>query len=272
MLMHIYLEQYSYQEHQQEIHYWNRIKGYIADKHKCLEDFAWYKQKTDDELPTEFPEKSCNEQKIPKKELEKILKQDTESLIKDYSKKELLMKLTENTLNDTKFQSRHIPLLGIDVPANDFITLMSIISFVFVIGLWLNLRGISDSVQALTKHNDQKLIELARINTVFLTRLETSQGQLLSKIIRATGIYLPFLSLLIAIIFGFSDAILPFKTEENLKADENFGPDEYIWGNFIFQLIMLALHIWVAVECKFVLKDINAMFNRTDQIINNEIS
>ena len=260
ILVHIYLEQFGFQDHQLKVHFGNNLEKYIDQSQACRKALAEHKQYEKDHFPTKFPEESCNEQIIPKELLNKILEvKDRDDLIEKYSEEQLRIEMAQNTINDLKHQIRRIPMLGIEVPANDFIIVMSIMSLVFVTGLWINFRGVLFSLKALAQHNEQKLIELARINTVFLTHLETSRGQILAQAVRILGIWLPSMSLVISLV-GYIDPI-------NNMLDEgvhNFGSKPYIVSNLCMAIIIILMHFWVAYECMLVMKEIGVIFQKKE--------
>lgn len=65
---------------------------------------------------------------------------DIERFLSIYSDREYTIRLTDNTLSKEVLQIRKIPLLGIEVSANDFVTVMAIMSLVFATGVWLDQR------------------------------------------------------------------------------------------------------------------------------------
>ncbi len=251
ILIHTYIEQFSFQEHQLASIYGHRLDVKTSDLQNCRKEFI----KAHD-LKIAPPDKCSN---VSEKILEQIKTGNIEDLRKKYSTLKFEIKRTNNTLRNTELGKRQMPLLGIEVPTNDFLNVMSLMSTVIVVGVWVNLLGVHASLNALKKHNEPKIIELARLNTLFLTHLETESGQLLAKIVRLIVIWLPFISILTSVFIS----IMMIVIEKYVNNEESsfYGTLGYVLFNVIFISLVIGVHFWIAFECRYLIKDINSFFD-----------
>lgn len=257
ILLHIYLEQFGFQDHQLRSLYGHRVQNYTMDILKCYKALAMHLQRDADGLKSDFPNDICNESLIPSQKLKEIKTLPRLDLLAEYSNSEYTIKTSENTLNASKLQIRQIPLLGVEVPANDFVTVMSIMSLVFVIGVWINLRGVRAALSALAKHNDPDVIRIARLNTIFISALEEDKGRRLAGITRSLAIWLPFLSILVATVIGY----VPIFAYLVKPTQFHFGPMALVFAHLSIAAIVILFHLWFGVQCEFVLKDIDNRLN-----------
>lgn len=253
ILLHVYLEQFGFQDHQLETVYSNRIENYVMESQQCLEDLIKkrYAQHNDP------GDRQDNCERIPKGMQERFSKLSDEDILKEYSSRRYRITMTDNTIRDAKLQIRRIPLLGVEVPANDFVTVMAMVSLVFVSGVWLNLRALSASLREIAKREDPQILRLAQLNTIFLTAFETTGGHFLVRSIRAMAMWLPFLSISLATAISYGQF---FFMKLQSGSPFNFGPVAFILVQLVIALTIMMLHLWIAVECKFVVRDIDAVF------------
>ncbi|GEM_PF-5595248 len=257
ILLHIYLEQFGFQDHQLRSLYQYRTEKYTIPVLKCYEALAVHRQREEDKLATMFPGEVCNASLIPEKRLKQIIDLPRSDLLAEYSDAEYTIKMSENTLAASKLQIRQIPLLGIEVPANDFVTVMAVMSLVFVTGVWVNCRGVRAALVAIVKRNDSELLRLARLNTVFVTNLEDDRGRPLAVTIRSLVIWLPFVSILAATVIGYRPVFIALVK----NTAGHWGPMDFVFGHLVIAVVVILLHLWVGVECKFVLRDIDSQLS-----------
>lgn len=258
ILLHVYLEQLSFQERQLNSVFAHRIQNYIEPTRKCYEELALTQQRQADGLKAPA-QQSCNEALVPKRILDKLKSMPPEKLRQAYSELEYTMRMTDNTIKDGKLQIRQVPVLGIEVPANDFVIVMSLMSLVFVVGVWINLRGIKAALSALANRKDGEIMRLAKLNTVFLTALEADRGHNLAKATRSFVLWLPFGAIVAATVLGYWDPIAKLLRGPN---EWHFGPMDFVLLHLGIALVVILLHFWVAIECKFVLRDTDELFSR----------
>lgn len=266
MLLHVYLEQFSFQDSQLESNFSHRIQNYTMEKQKCYEELAQYRQRKSDNLYKEsldyLPDsikKLCSPPALPQKDSVHILNLSKEDLINEYSKRKFNITRTDNTMNEVKLQIRQIPLLGVEVPANDFVIVMAMMSIVFVIGVWVNLRSLKMSLISLAAHNNATLLRLAHLNTVFLTTPEKNRSDVVARGVRTTALWLPFFSILVSTVVSnkpLYDKILL----ENFSF--HIGPMDLVVSQLVFSFILILVHLWVALECSFIVENIEKILNK----------
>lgn len=256
ILSHIYLEQFSYQEHTLELIESHRIKNNTKKVQECrLSFYDFYKEnkKFPDDCSKFTPELES------KTKESKIKEEDANNVIEDYSETNFAMKRTDHAINNVEFGNKQIPLLGINVPSNDYINVMAMMLSFIVIGVWINLVGINASLIALKKHNEKQLIELARLNTLFISHLETESGQFLAKSVRLILIWLPFFSTSLTGTLSFWEIFDKLKLENDKLS--YFGEMKYIGFNYLYLSLISIFHLCLAIENRHVIKDINKFFN-----------
>lgn len=256
ILLHMYLDQFSFQDQQLATVFGYRMTRYALPMQKCYHDLAQYRQQQADGLWALFPGTSCNEGLIPKAMLDKAKNLKLPDLLKAYSEQEYIMRVTDKTIADTKFEIRRIPLLGVEVPANDFVPVMAMMSFVFVMGVWTNLRGVRAALAALANRRDSEVMRLARLNTLFLTALETERGHVWARVTRLLAIWLPFGSLFVATIIAYVDIYGTLLA----GSPYTYGPLHLIHMHLAGATVLIMLHGSVAIACTIVLSDIDKLF------------
>jgi hypothetical protein len=127
-----------------------------------------------------------------------------------------------------------------NIPANDFVIIMAILSMFIVIGIWLNLRGIHAALSLLRLHSDINVIKVAQLNTVFLTYSEIG-GNRFAKQIRALSMWLPFISIVSATLIGY----YPVIKNRFMDGDNHIGLDYYDGSNLVI-VVFLTLSLFVS--------------------------
>lgn len=263
IILHIWLERFGFQEQQLQNTFAHRVKQHVPEVQKCYADLARHLQRKKDHLDSEEPD-SCKPGHFPDDISNRIKDEakDISKFLSIYSGREYKIRMTDNTLSKEVLQVRKIPLLGVEVPANDFVTVMAVMSLVFATGVWLNLRSVSAALSALAKRNDPELLKTARLHTAFVTSLETAPGEVLARGVRFLAIWLPFTSLLVATLLGYWQPI----------HDALWGDQRWNWGNMDAMLTQLAvaaililLHLWIAVEAKHTMGKVDEVLHAVDK-------
>lgn len=255
IVFHIYLEQFGYQEQQMETVFGHRISNHVEQVQNCYKKLALHKQNKNHGLKTEFP-KECNADLIPVSVLDDVSNMNLETLLRTYSKREFTIRRTDNTIAGTKLGIRKIPLLGVEVPANDFVTVMAIMSFVFVVGVWVNLQGVRASLVTLANRSDPELLKLAQLHAVFVSGIGLTRGNTLAMAARVLVFWLPLASISIASILGYWG---PVKIMIE-GGDLNYGPNSVLLIHIATSVIISGLHLWIALECFFEVREIRTIF------------
>lgn len=134
VLLHIWLERFGLQEHQLQTVFAHRVKQHVPDVQRCYADLARHLQRTQDKLDSQEPD-SCKPGNIPDNIGNRIKDEakDIERVLSIYSDREYKIRLTDNTLSKEVLQVRKMPLLGIEVPTNDFVTVMAVMAVMSLI-------------------------------------------------------------------------------------------------------------------------------------------
>ena len=114
-----------------------------------------------------------------------------------------------NTLERVSLGDRTLPLLGMPVPQNDYLPILAVLLVTFVVGVWVNLRGVLASLNELHTHGDQELIRVARLHFTFVVPLERNRRHLVSELVRFLALALPAGSLLIGALLDLWPIISP---------------------------------------------------------------
>jgi hypothetical protein len=259
ILLHIWLERFGFQEQQLRNSFAHRVKQHVPEVQKCYADLARHLQRTQDQLPSKEPD-SCQPGNFPHEIGKQIRGEATDiaRFLSIYSDREYKIRMTDNTLGKEVLQVRKIPLLGVEVPANDFVTVMAVMSLVFASGVWLNLRSINAALKALAKRGDPELVKTARLHTAFLTSLETTRSEALARGVRSLAIWLPFMSLFIATLLGYWEPI-----RDALKGTKqwNYGDMDAMMMHLAVAAVLILLHLWIAIEAKHTVRGIDELFH-----------
>jgi hypothetical protein len=270
IILHIWLEKVGYQDHQLQNIFSHRITGYTLEIRKCYEDMAHHLQRISDGLEKKdsSPSDSCNDSNFPtelKEEIHNDIKKPLHEFLSIYSGLEYNIMKTDNTLKNERFQVRKVPLLGVEVPANDFVTVMAIMSLIFTAGVLLNLRAINAALMALKGRNEPGLIEACKLHLAFVTSLDSLRGDTLARGVRVLAIWLPFVSILLGTLLGYSDIRLAF--DEHGKY---FLGELNIIGLHIFVAgLVIMLHLAIALESSRSINEIDSTLQSSISAVSN---
>ncbi|MDB5118674.1 MAG: hypothetical protein JWQ79_4166 [Mucilaginibacter sp.] len=261
IILHVYLERFSFQEAQLEGLEANRILTHSQALQSCygklidhvVKDPEPNKNISKNRYLVEIVE--CDSNHIGDKNFDQLTRSYWIDLVKDYSLRKYNITMSDNTSNAARMPTRHIPILGTQIPANDFVIVMALMSMVFVIGVWLNLRGLHTSLTSLTKHNDFEIMRIAQLNTVFLTSSEIG-GNTFAARVRAFSLWLPFISIVTATIIGYTPVIL----DKLNDSDSYAGSTVNIIVFLGLSILICGLHFWIARQCDRTMKQIDSLF------------
>lgn len=259
IILHVWLENFGYQENQLQNVYSHRIANYVDETYECYKDMAKYLRGKEDRLSSSTPENkepaSCGEHIFPpdvKREIDENIT-SYPSALKAYSNLRYKMKRTDNTLDKEVLQLRKIPLLGVEVPANDFVTVMAVMSLVFTTGVWLNLQAINTVLYSLKERGVDGVMEVCRIHLIFVTSGDSCRGEILPTLVRSLAIWLPFISLLLGTVLGYWQAVVDL-LDGNKTA--YWGYPKIVITHVTVASILILLHLWVAFEIRQTIKQI----------------
>lgn len=268
IMVHIYLANFSLQDQQLKGIVYNRFVHQIVNYRQCQGAIFLELVKYPDDNEFDRENRKVNVINTSEDCLVLSLKLRTLLLssplieiIKRYSGLEYEIQSNEHTLENEKLPIRTIPLLNMNIPANDFVIIMAILSMFIVIGIWMNLRGIHAALASLCLHSDMDVIKVAQLNTVFLTYSEVG-GNRFAKQVRALSMWFPFISIVTATIIGYYPAL----RDRLMGGDNHVGLDYYFGSDFVIvvflalSLFVSGMHCWAALKCYKEIKGIDAIF------------
>ncbi|KPU61983.1 hypothetical protein AN403_6149 [Pseudomonas fluorescens] len=257
IILRMYLANFSLQNQQLQDIYYNRFVLQITTYRECqgtifnalmkLPDKSYDER---EKLKNDIVNKDAACSDISSKIRSLLLSTPMIEIIRNYSRLERELTTNENTIYDEKLPSRSIPLLNINVPANDFVNVMAVVSTFIVFGIWMSLRGIHAALLSLCLHGDLDVVRVAQLNTVFLTYSEAG-GNTFAKRVRALSMWLPFLSIFTATLIGYWP-ILQRKiegTENYIGLDSYAGSDLVITVFLALSIFVSSVHFFAALKC-----------------------
>ncbi|MDD9244087.1 hypothetical protein PVM12_08490 [Enterobacter soli] len=268
IMVHIYLANFSLQDQQLKGIVYNRFVHQIVNYRQCQGTIFLELVKYPDINESDREKRKVNVINtspdclvLSGKVRTLLLSSSLMDIIKRYSDLEYEIQSNEHTLENEKLPTRTIPLLNMNIPANDFVIIMAILSMFIVIGIWLNLRGIYAALSLLRLHSDINVIKVAQLNTVFLTYSEIG-GNRFAKQIRALSMWFPFISIVSATVIGY----YPVIKNRFMGGDSHIGLDYYYGSNLVIvvfltlSLFVSGMHCWAALRCYKEIKGIDAIF------------
>lgn len=268
IILHIYLANFSLQNQQLQGIYYNRFVNQITILRVCegtvFNELIVLPDKNEDERE-KIKNKIINEDEacagVSNKVRRSLLSTPFMEVVKKFSRLERELTINENTLYGDKLPIRVIPLLNMNVPANDFVIVMAVMSMFIVIGIWMNLRGVHAALSSLCLHGDLDVIKVAQLNTVFLTYSEVG-GNTFAKRIRAISMWFPFITIATATLIGY----WPLLQSRIMGAGTYTGLDSYDGSDLVIavflslSIFVSVVHCWTAFKCYEVIKEIDSIF------------
>ena len=257
IILHVWLEKAGYHDSQFKHIYAHRISAYTLEVRECYKDMAHHRQMVNDGLRKDSIPDSCSDKRFPNEVRERIsndIGKPLPEFLKIYSELEYTIMKTDNTINNERFQVRKVPLLGVEVPSDDFVTVMAIMSLIFTSGVLLNLRAINSALRALKRRNEPGLIEACKLHLIFVTSLDSSRGDALAHGVRTLAIWLPFFSILFGALIVYSNLGYAFDEHNTYYIGEINIIGIHI---FVAGLIIL-LHLAIALESSRSIKEIES--------------
>lgn len=232
LLIHMYLERFSYQEHQ----YVDTLKARArVDKEGELKD---KEKQIKDDLAKDS------------RDLNKLSNEKFEALVNEYAELKYSMTVFDNLLKEASIPNRSIPLLNMSIPGNDFLSVIGIMLLIFVIGVWLNIRTVLAAVQSLQPNNSEEMRELIRLHFTFTGLVDHAEMERkVVPIVQYAAFVLPFFSLLIAIILDIYSMISAWLD----PYQGNAGPmGVFILQTLIMLVVLFLLFIFTSITVRKV--------------------
>lgn len=218
LLIHMYLEQFSYQQEQIIDTLKSRVKEDTRSRLEHLEE----RIKADIAKGTDDPTK--------------LSKDKLEELIDEYAGLKYRMIVFDNTLKDVSIPSRSLPLLQMTIPGNDFLPIIGTMLLVFLIAVWLNIRSVLAAIHSLEPSNNDEIREMIRLHFTF-TGLVGYSGveQKIVHVVQYAAFSLPCLSFFIAVVLDVYSIV-------SASYDPKIGYSGPI-GLFILQTVIMVIEI-----------------------------
>jgi hypothetical protein len=188
LLLHVYIEQFSFQESQ--------MIGYLAQQRERATEIAERQQHLDS-------------------------RQDKKSAAYRQEALELaglrhVTGRTENTLAADVVKDRTLPLIGLPIPANDYLPVMFVMITLFAVAVWLNIRSIDAAVHEIDRARELPAIaDLLRLHFTFTGLLDSEGGQTMGKVLQVCALLLPFVAMAIAMVLDLFSAFNIYNDSSN---------------------------------------------------------
>lgn len=185
----------------------------------------------------------------------------TEKERKDVSKYNTLKyarETTDNELNYTGFGKRSLPILGFDIPANDYVPVLSFFLAVFAVGIWLNLRSIFHTVYQVG--DDREMLTAIRAHFTFTGLQEMNRQSRLATAVQYMAIWLPPVTLGFAIPLD----LLPPIWEQIHNPEIYIGSTEAIVVRCLIMIFAMIVMLISSILSTILAKEI-------DQIVHPDI-
>lgn len=187
--IHTYLERAGFQKHQLIGTYAERVRNFRLEKVECLR------------LVVSAPIGSLVPIECAKVKDAKfhawLAAAPADERLETYSMHAFLKARTDNTLKKMTIGERPLPLLGMEVPVNDYVPVLAILLVVFTLGVWLNLRALAASLDVLAADKDPELLRLAQLYFTFTVPLDLGRPHPMLRVVAFLAIWLPLLSLVL---------------------------------------------------------------------------
>ena len=178
LLIHIYLDQFSFQDAQIVGAIKKRLAENVVAKQNALKKKI-VSERDKYSSPTTQP-------------------QDYTQDLDDYAQRRFEMITLDNTLNKLEIPDRELPLIPLKIPGNDFIPIIGIMLIVFVLASWLNMRSIIASMNSLDLKSNAELQTLVRLHFTFTGLVGSSAANALAAVIKYLAFLFPAIALLSA--------------------------------------------------------------------------
>ncbi|MCP4677297.1 MAG: hypothetical protein GY854_17645 [Deltaproteobacteria bacterium] len=123
------------------------------------------------------------------------------AVVDDYGQTKYMAQVTDQTIRKTTFGDREIPLLGLSVPANDYVPVLSIFLMLLSTALWLSMRSLFNilSINSFSE-SFQRAIHL---HFTFTGMHGRNSRVGVAAVVQYLAIWLPAITLAIAIPVDF---------------------------------------------------------------------
>lgn len=257
ILIHTYIEQFSFQRDTLAGLLGYRIENHIEMQRACLQKHVL----PDTSLPTKASLPECDLSVLPQNIQDAInANNNKKEIIKYYSQLEYLYNKSDNTFKNEKVGEMPLPLLGISVPDNDYMTIMGVMLLIFSGAVWFNLRSVYLTLQALNEIAEKEghWRRLSRVLFTMTAPVEAGKSHNPALLIIKFVLWSPFLALLLS--FGL-DAIPLYNMV--------FGEKWYL-GSMLTIIIresgLFCLLILLAVSASFS----TALLNRVEETLSGD--
>lgn len=249
LLIHMYLEQFSFQERQ--------VTGALVNRAKLgkEEEAAALKSRLHEHhIVAQKP----GAQRTPADNACIIADAELNKLATEYADLRYRMARLDNYLDDLSFPPRRLPLVPIDIPANDFVPIVGVMLLVFAISNWLNVRTVHAGISSLLTDPTpaaplNELRQLISLHFTF-TGLHDHRGEgRAARGMQYAAFSLPCASMLVAFVLDVYSVIEPL-----LHSNAGFigTLNDVLWSEFVILCELVFISI-VTVATIVKLRDID---------------
>lgn len=246
LLMHMYLERFSYQQEQFIDTLKVRAKEGTHAKLSRLEE----------SIKADLAKEPGDETKLEKGKLDE--------LVDEYAGLKYRMAVFDNTLKDVTIPNRSLPLLPMTIPGNDFLPIIGTMLLVFVIAVWLNTRSVLAAIHSLKPSGNEEMREMIRLHFTF-TGLVGYSGveQGIVHVVQYAAFILPCLSFITAVMLDVHSIT---SASHDPKVGYAGPINLFIWQTAIMVIEIILLIIFTAVTISKV-KEIGKITGRNITLI-----
>lgn len=236
LLSHVYLEQFGFQQRQLVgVYEWRIRQGIDEATLKLERDSLQYLFNTDPPKHGTDAEMRLNNR------------------LHRYAVQQQAYDMTQNTLRTTTIPDEYLPLLGLRVPANDYVPIISGLLAIMMVILWLRVRSLDVIERELIQQSDNDAKVLLRENPALLDLLRlyftftsargesTRRGRKVALFLQYTSFWLPVL----AVALGTFVDLSPLLTDSLLYS----GPVGAIALRVIILVITIVIIVLAAYSC-----------------------
>lgn len=115
----------------------------------------------------------------------------------DFAKTKLKYLRTYNNVKDFKLRGRELPLLNIEIEANDYVPAMAIILSIMIAAAWLSASSLESALRKLTQNIEgRQYIEILKLRLTFLFPGDKGEVKCINNALLYAAMWMPFVVLL----------------------------------------------------------------------------
>lgn len=159
---------------------------------------------------------------------------------------------TQNSLNEIRHGERPLPLLGMEIPAYDFLPIMSGMLIIFFLGTWLNVRSLTAIFDFYPLRENRTLLELIMLNFTFTGIWGSQRDRKVAEAVQALSFCLPAIAMAVAIVVDALPILRilakRWDAGEVPPLESVVGPLEMVFGRILLELVAAAVVLGISVS------------------------